>query len=80
MTSVSSRKVMVRLVEPFGWDREHAGDQVGVLGMPQRRVGEQGSDRGQPEVAGPGAVVPGGLEVVQERRDGLGVEVGPVQP
>ena len=79
-TSVSSRKRDVRLVEPFGWDREHAGDQVGVFGMPQGGVAEQGVDRGRAGRCGCGRCCRFGLEVVQERRDGLGVEVGQVQP
>ena len=41
----------------------------GVLGVAQGGVAEQRADRGQADVAGPGAVVPLGLEVVEERRD-----------
>ena len=50
-----------------------------MLGVAQRGVGEQRADRGQAQVAGPGAVVPLALEVVQERRDRDGVQVVPVE-
>jgi len=49
-----------------------------VLGVVQRRVLEQGADRGQPGVAGPGAVAAVVLQVVQERPDRLRVQVGDV--
>jgi hypothetical protein len=67
-------------VEPFGRDGQHAADQLGVFGVSERRVGEQRSDGGEPQVPGSGRVVPLLLEVVEERRDGAGVEVGPVEP
>ena len=67
-------------LEAFGWDREHPPDRGGVLGMPeQRRTVEQGSDRGQAEVPGPGAVAALGLEVLEERGDQRRVEVVRVQ-
>ena len=50
-----------------------------MFGVAQGRVGEQRADRGQPQVAGPGGVAPAGFEVLEERGDQLGVEVGPVQ-
>ena len=68
-----------RLVVPLGGDRQHLLDQRGVLGVAQRRVGEQRPDRGQPQVAGPGAVATLGLEMVQERADRFGGQVLPVQ-
>ena len=52
---------------------------AGVLGVVQGDVAEQGVDRGEPVVAGGHAVVPVVLEVVQERGDQRGVEVGDVQ-
>ena len=45
------------------------GMSCGVLGVAQRGVAEQGADRGEPGVAGAGAVVAFGFEVVQERPD-----------
>ena len=50
-----------------------------MLGVAQRGEGEQRADSGQPQVAGAWAVVPVVFEVVEERRDQVGVEVGPVQ-
>jgi hypothetical protein len=64
---------------PFGRDGEHALDRCRVLGMTQGRVGEQRVDRCQPVVAGADAVVPVVLEVVQERGDERGVQIGDVQ-
>jgi hypothetical protein len=48
----------------FGRDREYALDGCRVLGMAQRRVGEQRVDRCQPVVAGADAVVPVVFEVL----------------
>ncbi len=67
------------LVEPLRWDREHALDEQRMLGVAQGGVGEQRTDRGQAHVPGPGAVVPLGLQVRQERRDRGGVQVVPVE-
>jgi hypothetical protein len=64
---------------PFGRDGEHAGDERGVAGFAQGGVGEQGADRGQPGVAGAGAVAAGGFQVVQECGDQRGVEVADVE-
>jgi hypothetical protein len=47
--------------------------------MPQGSVGEQGVDRCQPVVAGADAVVPVLFEVLQERGDERGVQVGDVE-
>jgi len=69
-----------RPVEPFGWDREHSGDAVGVLGVGQRREPEQRVDRGQSGVAGADAVAALLLEVVQERADHRRVQLVDVQP
>ena len=67
------------LVGPLGRDRQHPLDERGVLGVAQGGVAEQRADRGQPHVAGPGAVAPLVLEVVQERADRGGVQVGQVE-
>src|SRR6266576_2002678 len=48
-------------------------------GVAQRGPGEQGPDGGQPVVAGAGAVAAVVFEVVQERGDQRGVEVGDVE-
>ena len=50
-----------------------------MVGGVQRGVAEQRPDRGQPGVAGAHAVAPLGLQVVQERHDQGGVQVGEVQ-
>jgi hypothetical protein len=63
----------------LGGDGQDLLDERGVFGVAQCRVGEQRPDRGQPQVAGPGGVVPLGFEVLEERGDQLGVEVSPVQ-
>lgn len=68
------------LVEPFRRDRQDTLDEQGVLGVAQRGEREQRTDRGQPHVPGPDAVVPVGLEMVEKRRDRGDVEVVPVQP
>ena len=66
-------------LKALGRDREHARDDGGVLGVVQRRVLEQRTDRCQPQVPGARAVVPVGCEVLQEARDQRLVEVVPVQ-
>ena len=66
-------------LRPFGGDREHAGDRVGVFGVVQREVGEQRVDRREPVVAGLGRVAAICLEVIQERGDQRRVEIGDVQ-
>ena len=60
----------------FGWDREHPGDRVGVLGVMQREVGEQRVDRGEPVVARRDRVARSVCEVVEERGDQRRVELG----
>ena len=62
-------------VEPLLGDREHACDQLCLLGRFQRRVVEERVDRGQTRVAGPHAVAAVGLEMAEERGDRRGVEV-----
>jgi hypothetical protein len=52
-------------------DGQHLGDQVGVLGVAKRGVGEQGVDRGQPRVSGADGVASHVFEVGQE----IGYEV-----
>ncbi len=59
----------------FGGDREHALDQAGVLGMPERAVLEGRMDRGQADVARARAVAPPGLEMLEEGADQRRVEV-----
>ena len=68
-----------RSVGAFGRDREHPLDVVGVLGVTQRQVAKQRVDRGQASVAGAGTVATVGLEVIQERGDRAGVQVGDIQ-
>jgi hypothetical protein len=63
----------------FLGDRQDALDEQGVFGALQRGVAEQGVDRGQAGVAGGDAVVPVGLQVVQEPADEAGIDVGQVQ-
>ncbi|MGP3937538.1 hypothetical protein [Nonomuraea sp. KM88] len=60
-------------------DGQDALDEQGMFGATQRRVAEQGVDRGQPGVASGDAVVPVGLEMVQEAADEVGIDVGQVQ-
>jgi hypothetical protein len=55
-------------------------DVGGVFGVAQRGEPEQGVDRGQAGVAGPRGVAPVVFEVVQERGDQRGVQVGDVEP
>jgi len=57
-------------------DGEHPLDKGGVLWRARCRVAEQRVDGGQPAVAGAGGVVADGRQVVQERADRRGVEVG----
>ncbi len=52
-------------VGPFPGDREDALDQLGVFGMLWCGVSVERSDRGEAGVAGGGAVVPFGFEVVE---------------
>jgi hypothetical protein len=59
----------------LGRDREHACDQSGVLGMPERAVLEERVDRPEPHVAGTGAVPTLGLQVIEERADHRRVEL-----
>ena len=51
----------------------------GVFGVLECCVGEQGANRGQPDVAGPRAVAALVLQVVEERGDRVRVQVVPVQ-
>ena len=60
-------------------DRQHLRDHARVLGVPQGRVFEQRSDRGKPQVPGPGGVVTLGLEMFEKRGDDGLVEVVPVE-
>jgi hypothetical protein len=55
-------------------------DVGGVFGVVQRGEPEQGVDRGQAGVAGPRGVAPVVFEVVGERGDQRGVQVGDVEP
>ena len=57
-------------------DRQDLADDGGVLGCPGGGVAEQRVDRGQPGVAGGAAVAPVVFQVLQERADQRGVEVG----
>ena len=50
-----------------------------MLGVVQGEVAEQRVDRGQPVVAGGGAVVAVAFEVIEERGDQRRVELGDVQ-
>ena len=66
----------VGAVAALAGDGQDPLDQRPVLGMAQGRVGEQRVDRRQPGVAGPDAVAAVVLQVLQERGDRRGVEVG----
>ena len=59
----------------FGRDCHHPGDGVGVLGVLERREPVEGVDRPEPGVAGPRAVAPCLLEMVEERADQRRVEI-----
>jgi hypothetical protein len=65
------------LVEPLGRDVQDAGDEQGMLWVLERGEGEQGADRGQADVAGPGAVAALVLQMIEERRDHV---CGPPSP
>jgi hypothetical protein len=69
-----------RAVEPLGRDGQDPLDDRRVLGMAERCVAEQGVDGGQAGVAGADAVSPRGSQVVEERADQRGVQVGDPQP
>src|SRR5207302_6033772 len=62
-----------------GGDVQHPGDERGVLGVAERRVAEERPDRGQPGVAGAGAVFPFLLKMAEEACDERGVEVADVE-
>ena len=66
-------------LESGGRDAEHALDHCSVLWVAQCGVAKQGSDRGEPQVAGPRAVVPVVLEVLKERGDDGFIELVPFQ-
>lgn len=63
----------------FGWDRQDTRDVFGVLGM--LKVSELGKrmDRSEPGVRGSSAVTSLMLQMIQERRDKWGVDVGDVE-
>lgn len=65
--------------EPLGRDGEDTFDQRGVLGMAKGGIAEQRVDRGEPGVARAHAVAALTLEVVEERADERGVEIGDVE-
>ena len=66
-------------VGAFVGDREDALDDGGVGGFSVGREAEHRADRGESGVAGPDRVVPFVFEVVQERGDQRGVEIGEVE-
>jgi hypothetical protein len=57
-------------------DGQHSGDEVEVLGVAVGGVGEQGVDRCEPGITGPGGVASLGLQMLQESGDGFDIEVG----
>ncbi len=59
-TSVSVRWVMLRAVVALGWHVEHAGDQVGVLGVAQAGEPVERADRGPGSIASRARGDPGG--------------------
>jgi hypothetical protein len=63
-------------VAALAGDGQDPLDQRAVPGMAQRRIGEEGMDGRETGVAGPGAVAPFVLEVLQERGDHRGIEIG----
>ena len=65
-----------RLLKALAGDGQHALDDRRVGRLAQGGVAEQGADRDEPGVAGPDAVSPSVLEVVEECADQRGVEVG----
>jgi hypothetical protein len=68
-----------RAIGAFGRDRQHALDVVDVLGVSERGVAVERVDRREPCVAGSGAVAAFGLEVIEERGNSVGVEIGDVE-
>jgi hypothetical protein len=66
-------------VEPLGRDGRDPLDDGRVVEVTQGREAEQGMDRGQAGVAGTDAVAALVFEMVQERADQRGVEVGDLQ-
>ena len=60
-------------------DGEDTLDRAGMLGVAERRVGEQRVDRREAVVAGAHAVVPHHLQVLQEGTDERRVKVGEVE-
>ena len=69
-----------RAVEPLGRDGQDPLDDRRVLGMAERGIAEQGVDGGQAGVAGADAVAPNRFQVVQERADQRGIQVGDPEP
>ena len=63
------------VLEALVGDLEHAADQFGAVGNPQRRVVEERVDRGQTGIAGANAVATFGFEVGEERGDRRRVEI-----
>jgi len=63
----------------FGGDGHHPGDRLGVLGMLQGGVPEEGVDRRQPVVARAATVAAIGLQVGEEGTDQRRIEVCEVQ-
>jgi hypothetical protein len=68
------------LLSAFRGDREHPLDQGGVLGVAQRAVLKERVDRGEANVARPGAVAALALEVLKERSDRGRVELRELKP
>jgi hypothetical protein len=63
----------------LGGDGEDSLDGGGVFGVMRRRVGEQRVDGGEPPVPGADRALSFVFEVVEERGDQRGVEVGDVE-
>jgi len=64
-----------RLVGAFGWDGQDSSDEIGMFGMSDGGVFEQGMDGGEAGVAGSCGDASMVLEVVEERSDRGGVEI-----
>jgi hypothetical protein len=54
-------------------------DQRGVFGVELAGVSEQGADRSEASVAGPDRVVADVFEVIEKRRDELGIKLGEIE-
>ena len=66
-------------LEPFLWDRQDPGNQIGVFGVLESGEPEERMDRGQTGISASDAVPPLCFQIGEERSDRRGIQVAKVE-